>query len=495
MNAEDRLRHQQREQFRMHAYMGNSEAFRQSALHVRETDPLKHVTIDNLELNAFLIECDFPAVEGKIQSMNSRYALDERFEFVNRFSDICLSQNYFAKGQLRDAIEIANNVIGNKAFIADLDSADTLAMYRLLAQAYWISGRNSEIDQIRNMAGELESNSIHCTYILNAIDAIYFCATGEIYKALDMAERNIAISSQHSFSGIYGPTDMQLVAAECYLHLNQNRKAENLLKPVIDWSMANNHLAWIVHSRSLEVTSLISSKQFKSGLSILREMREILMTLKYKNNLGDLADLSEFELRLALEDLDRADILKDRLPKEILGESLVARLGIAKGDDLTELLNVLPERNQKDRIEKQLISAALFVDRNSLCIEYLQEAINISEQTGMRSLFFRDEKLASKIIAGANLKPTQFLEFLVAELTEYLAKDEVLSSGGIYEPLTKRELEVLRSMATGAKIREIGFSLHISMNTLKTHTRHIYRKLGARGRQDAIQIARDHFLI
>jgi ATP/maltotriose-dependent transcriptional regulator MalT len=39
-------------------------------------------------------------------------------------------------------------------------------------------------------------------------------------------------------------------------------------------------------------------------------------------------------------------------------------------------------------------------------------------------------------------------------------------------------------------IREIGMELHLSVNTIKTHTRSMYRKLGVASRRDAIEWAR-----
>ena len=45
---------------------------------------------------------------------------------------------------------------------------------------------------------------------------------------------------------------------------------------------------------------------------------------------------------------------------------------------------------------------------------------------------------------------------------------------------------MLRYLATGLSRREIGVRLYISMNTVKTHTRELYRKLGVTSRADAV---------
>ncbi|XVQ08139.1 LuxR C-terminal-related transcriptional regulator [Spirillospora sp. CA-255316] len=57
-------------------------------------------------------------------------------------------------------------------------------------------------------------------------------------------------------------------------------------------------------------------------------------------------------------------------------------------------------------------------------------------------------------------------------------------------PLTEREATVLRHLPGVLTTEEIAAELYVSVNTVKTHLRHIYRKLGATGRRDAVRKAR-----
>lgn len=54
------------------------------------------------------------------------------------------------------------------------------------------------------------------------------------------------------------------------------------------------------------------------------------------------------------------------------------------------------------------------------------------------------------------------------------------------DPLTTREIEVLRSAASGRGAEELARELCVSPNTVKTHLAHAYDKLGAHNRADAI---------
>jgi LuxR family maltose regulon positive regulatory protein len=65
----------------------------------------------------------------------------------------------------------------------------------------------------------------------------------------------------------------------------------------------------------------------------------------------------------------------------------------------------------------------------------------------------------------------------------------------IIEPLSDREREVLRLLSAMLSTAEIGTEMYISVNTVKTHLRSIYRKLSAARRGEAVRRARELKLI
>jgi DNA-binding CsgD family transcriptional regulator len=58
------------------------------------------------------------------------------------------------------------------------------------------------------------------------------------------------------------------------------------------------------------------------------------------------------------------------------------------------------------------------------------------------------------------------------------------------EPLTQSQTRVVRYLPTHMGAPEIAAELYLSANTVKTHLRHLYRKLGAHSRQEAVHRAR-----
>ena len=101
-----------------------------------------------------------------------------------------------------------------------------------------------------------------------------------------------------------------------------------------------------------------------------------------------------------------------------------------------------------------------------------------------RSLAQAQAVLAVCRDAGAVAARVEHAEREVAALRE--------PGPGPAEPLSPAELVVLREFGDGRTAREIGAVLYLSVNTVKSHIRSIYRKLGVATREDAL--ARAHAL-
>jgi LuxR family maltose regulon positive regulatory protein len=65
------------------------------------------------------------------------------------------------------------------------------------------------------------------------------------------------------------------------------------------------------------------------------------------------------------------------------------------------------------------------------------------------------------------------------------------TAGAPYWELSERELEVLRLLPSQLSQREIAAQLYVSFNTVRTHTRVIFRKLGVNSRDEAVARARE----
>jgi LuxR family maltose regulon positive regulatory protein len=84
---------------------------------------------------------------------------------------------------------------------------------------------------------------------------------------------------------------------------------------------------------------------------------------------------------------------------------------------------------------------------------------------------------------------------LIVEILDLLAGTNGSSSRhgseALREPLTESEMRVLRYLPTDLSKQEIANELYVSVNTVKTHVKHLYAKLHARTRRQAIARARE----
>jgi LuxR family maltose regulon positive regulatory protein len=111
----------------------------------------------------------------------------------------------------------------------------------------------------------------------------------------------------------------------------------------------------------------------------------------------------------------------------------------------------------------------------------------IGDRREARELVLEARELLARAPAPGTLVPR-----LVAQAETRLRLVLHPSGAGavVTDELTAREQAVLRLLPSGLSAREIGGELGISLDTIKTHTKSIYRKLGASSRRDAVARAR-----
>ncbi len=127
----------------------------------------------------------------------------------------------------------------------------------------------------------------------------------------------------------------------------------------------------------------------------------------------------------------------------------------------------------------------------------LQRALTLAEPEGYVRIFVDEgPPMASLLSAfmkqGAAAKQgiaPSYVRLLLAAVNK--AEDSTAVTQGLIEPLSERELEVLRLLGTDLGGPEIARELVVSLNTVRTHTKNIYAKLGVNNRRAAVRRARE----
>ncbi|WP_154794476.1 LuxR C-terminal-related transcriptional regulator [Occultella kanbiaonis] len=121
----------------------------------------------------------------------------------------------------------------------------------------------------------------------------------------------------------------------------------------------------------------------------------------------------------------------------------------------------------------------------------LGRALTLGVPAGYRRLFLDEGEPMLELLRAAVARPDRAAP--ARELLDAVGQDAASEAAPAAEPrddqLSDRELEVLRLLATDLTGPEIAQRLFVSVNTLRTHTKHIFTKLGVNTRRAAVRRA------
>jgi LuxR family maltose regulon positive regulatory protein len=211
------------------------------------------------------------------------------------------------------------------------------------------------------------------------------------------------------------------------------------------------------------------------------------------------ADELEAVLRLSLGDL--------RTPAELAGGLmpparrclLLAKVALAAGDHQAAqghlqatAADALTPRHDLER--ELLLAAAAIARGDPAAAAVLGAALHAARRRGFRSTVVTTSPLVTGYLVehAARLRMDPFLEQLVAAALQVRAAQAATSAANrtIAAPLTAAEQRILQLLPTST-YAQIANSLCISRNTVKTHIRSIYQKLGVTSRSEAVERAVD----
>lgn len=108
-------------------------------------------------------------------------------------------------------------------------------------------------------------------------------------------------------------------------------------------------------------------------------------------------------------------------------------------------------------------------------------------------------RMARELLAELDMRMDRFCDGMEMMLSRRDALQRMVTAATgpdvLDDRLTERELALLRRLQGDLSLQEISAELYLSHNTVKTHARSVYRKLGAHSRAEAVIIARQRSLI
>jgi LuxR family maltose regulon positive regulatory protein len=253
--------------------------------------------------------------------------------------------------------------------------------------------------------------------------------------------------------------------------------------------------------------------------------RAQLELMQEQHNMGGLMEAYAFRGRLALlqDEVEEASRwLELAGEREVLGPMWLledppitkARLLLAKGDAasvahgqvlLTHLLHYVEGIHSTRKTIKVLALQAWAYDlqgRETEALEALEQALALGRPGGFVRTF-ADLPSLLKVLAELRRRRKEqmesddkldaYLQTILVAMShapaQAVSTKELMRQEGL-DPLTERELQILRLLEKGLTNREIASELVVTPGTVKLHTKHVYRKLSVNNRQTAVTLAR-----
>jgi LuxR family maltose regulon positive regulatory protein len=176
-------------------------------------------------------------------------------------------------------------------------------------------------------------------------------------------------------------------------------------------------------------------------------------------------------------------------------------------DLLQRSIKAASEKGRQRQVVRAQILLALTqtaLGRNAEAHKVLEQALRLGEPEGfLRSFVMHGETMRTMLVEcrtrldkqRAEPRLLEYLDRLGAAFPQSVPAPSKLQPSvphprTLIEPLSDRELEVLRLIAVDRSNQDIASELYLSVNTVKTHIQHIYEKLNVSSRLSAVEEAR-----
>ena len=200
---------------------------------------------------------------------------------------------------------------------------------------------------------------------------------------------------------------------------------------------------------------------------------------------------------------------EDELTHITLARVFIAQHNIEEAINLLTCLEEGARSNgRQGRLLEILILKALATQglgENAQAELLLTSCLTLAEPSGYMRVFLDEGRPMQLLLAQwlAHAEPSSLQEYATQLLAQFLAKphgtreahENVSRAANLLEPLSQRELEVLRLMALGRTNQEIARQLIVAPGTVKAHAASIYRKLDAANRTEAVTRARQLYIL
>jgi LuxR family maltose regulon positive regulatory protein len=332
--------------------------------------------------------------------------------------------------------------------------------------------------------------------IVPAARALVAFETGQLAEAADAARAAEASARRLGFTQHFFAVDYLRVLSGLALERRDLDIAEHLTEQVL--SITEQRRPLFEFQALLDRAQIWAARgQIRNALTSVGAARQALAAGASTALLAR-ADEQEALLRLSLGDLGSPAELAGHLPAA-QGGLLRAKIALAAGQHHAVQQHLraagLGNLTPRQALVRELLLAAAAIERGDhVAASLLGGALHTARSLGfLNTVITTAPQVTSYVVEHtAQLRSDPFTDQLVAAALEVRATQlgSAPSSRVLAEPLTAAEHRILTLLPTCTYL-QIAETLYISRNTVKTHLRSIYQKLGVTSRSEALERAVD----
>jgi LuxR family transcriptional regulator, maltose regulon positive regulatory protein len=447
-----------------------------------------------------LVSFEFERTIQLIEEMNFSYKDTPLAPILEKINATALAHVAFSRGRITEFDVQMGIFFSEPATEPGIEQSDRLGILRMMAARSFIFEDSAVLNSIEAEVQEIikESKSPEDLFIWQTIRAMKLFLEGEYLQAFEAASLSEEIGQRNEYAGFFGFTEAIYIKARCHLEFCEEDKATEELKKLAKLAREWQQWPWVFMAESFMARSLMMNGKVEEAFAVVRDHRQLASEFKGEDGLSLIIDINELFLRFWVKDYERSSQILNRLPKDLIFTHQYRQaLGAVSKNEVKKKVvpEILESDTAREKIWKSLVGCEANISQETLAMDALKIGLDVGARVGAKESFLRqDPTILELIIRSASKRPTVYLEELARAAAQRMnAKNN--QNAALTQPLTKREIDVLRSLATGKPITAIGKTLHISHNTMKTHLRNIYRKLSASGREEAVVKAQTLFII
>jgi LuxR family maltose regulon positive regulatory protein len=288
--------------------------------------------------------------------------------------------------------------------------------------------------------------------------------------------------------------DARLALAAVLLEHDELDDAQGQLEAALSLlpSEETTHWTWAVEVDLVRV--MIGQQRHHEALNRIGQLRQVGLRNPPPNQLLEKLNHVEVDCRLALGDLEGALIVARSIHAGAISCETMARIDLASGRPDRALARLSGSRSLSLGTEIRrfvlLACAEMQHGRTLRADEALCRAIDLGRPEGYIRPFVEEAaQILPLLRVVCATRPDPYLTQLIDHAERVVPTAAANGPGTMLEPLTTREREVLGYLPSHLTVPDIASRIYISPNTVKSHLKSIYRKMGAGSRGDAVTIA------